>query len=262
MTDLPIFVPEDFEILVKKNSAVKTGDVLARRKNLPTEAVIEVSVKLKVSPKKAAKILKKSPGDFVERGEIIAQKDGIFTDTHLISEVSGTVAAFERDSGELIVRLVEEVKDSSESELYSPLDGKITMCDNGKITLATDKNVLLGEAGSGSGAQGMLEILEKKASDEVSADELGGFAVGKVVFAPSFTKDAYAKAAAIDVSGLITLKLTERDIEYLAEKRLNIPVVKVTSAVGRSVAKWAGKEVFIDGQGKTIIPLNYAKNTT
>ena len=262
MTHLPITIPSDFDVLVAKDEEVKAGQILARKRKVPSDVVIEVAKRLKLSPKKVAGILLKAPGDYLQKGEPLAKKEGFFTDTILISEISGTFSKYDRNTGSVTVRLTEEeAVETGVEEIVCPLDGKVMMCHNDQIILETEKNVLLGKQGVGGTFQGLLKIIDKDPKDEVMAEELGGEEIGSVVFAPGFSREAYAKAAAIGVGGLLTLNTTDADIAYLEEKRLVLPLIQVGSDVGLKIAKWQNKEIFVDGHNKAILLLSYEKST-
>lgn len=262
MTHLPINIPQDFEIQVQKGDKLKTGDIIAKKVSLPSDVVVDVAKRLGVSVKGAKNTIKKNPGDYVDKGDLLAKKEGFFNDVMLFSEVRGTVAKYDRENGRIVIRLSEEIVSDTREDVVSPIDGKVSMCDNGQIILETDKNVLLAKKGSGLTAQGVLKIFEKKPSEEVQAEEFAGDAIGKIVFAPGFTREVYAKASAIGVGGLLSMKLSDSDLAYLSEKRLDIPVLEVSEDIGLKIAKWANKELFVDGQNKAILPLSYEKSSS
>lgn len=262
MQHLPIKIPPDFEVVVKIEDKVKAGDVLAQKINPPSDVMIDAAGRFGISPKNIKSLLKKSPGDYVEKGEVLATKEGFFTDKKLVSEVRGTFAKYDGETGTVIIRLADEAEDTGDKDILSPLDGKVLMCDNDQIVLTTDKNVLVAEKGTGGAFRGLLMILEKKSDQQAEAEEIAGDAIGKVLFAPKFSREALAKASAIGVGGLLSLELIDTDVEYLSEKRLNIPVLEVSGEIGLRVAKQAGKEIFIHGGNKAILLLSYEKNSS
>jgi len=262
MTSLPIRIPSEYDLLVEKNDTVKAGQVLARKKHAPSEIIIEIAKRLKVSPKSVGKMLKKNPGDHVEIGDVLAKKDGLFGDVIVVSNISGMFATFDRSDGNLIIRLLEDKEGQHEvDEILCPLDGIVTLCHNEQIILETEKNVLLGENGTGQTYRGILKLSDAKSKDAISAEKITIETIGCVFLGPAFTKEAYAKASAIGVGGIITLSLDDGDIEYLSEKRLTLPVIQVSEEVGKSISRWKNKEVFMDGQNKTILLLSYEKST-
>lgn len=261
MTSLPITIPEDFDTVVSKDDKVQIGQVLAKKRSAPEEVTINLANRLNVSPKHVGGMLKKAPGDFVAKGDILAQKDGLFGDTVIISNVRGTLSKFERNDGTVVIRFQDVRPESGKDEILCPLDGVVSICHNGKIVLDTEKNVYLGEKGIGQSVRGVLKLSEVKSKDPIPAEKITAEFIDTVLFGPAFTTEAYAKASAIGVGGILTLSLSENHISYINEKRLSLPVIEVTEEIGKTISKWKNKEVFVNGESKAILLLNYEKST-
>lgn len=262
MTSLPIHIPQDYEVLVSKGDTVAIGQVLARERHSPSELIIHLSKRLNVSPKSIGKYLRKHPGDQIVTGEVLAHKDGLFGDTVVISNLTGTLASSNTEDGTVTVKLHEMESDTqSTHELLSPLDGTVLMCNNDQIILETDKNMFLGEKGTGGTFRGLLKVLDVKDSHPIDAEKITVETIDSVIFGPAFDNEAIAKASAIGVGGILTLSLTDDQISYTSEKRLSLPVIQVTSDTGKDIAKWKRKEIFVDGKSGAILLLSYEKST-
>lgn len=260
MTSLPIHIPEDYEILVAKDDTVKIGQVLAKRNKTPSELIIHLAKRLKVSPKSIEKYLKKYPGDQVLEGEVLANKDGLFGDTVIISNLTGTLARVDKTDGNITIKLHEIEADEEVSEILCPLDGTVMLCHNDQIVLQTDKNVYMGEKGTGGSARGLLKLVDVKDGTPITSEGITVDAIGAIIFGPAFEQEALAKASAIGVGGILTLSLSDAEISYINEKRLTFPVIKVTTEIGKDIAKWKRKEIFVDGKTGAILLLSYEKS--
>src|SRR5260221_14596954 len=105
MTALPIELPEGFVPLIKEGETVRPDQVLAK-KDAPQDEVVNIMQGLHVSREEAKKILKKGPGARINPGDIIALKKGMFGKVKgkIVSQISGTILRYERDTGNLFVR--------------------------------------------------------------------------------------------------------------------------------------------------------------
>lgn len=261
MTSLPIIIPDEYEIVVKKDDKVQIGQVLAQKKKAPEEVIIPIADLLGVSPKKVGGLLKKAPGDFVDKGDVLAVRDGLFGDKVVTSNVRGTLSKYERNDGTIVIRFQDVQIQKEAEEILCPLDGVVSLCHNGKIVLETQKNVYIGETGTGQTARGVLKFSEARSKDPITAEKIHAEFIETILFGPAFTTEAYAKASAIGIGGILTLELDESDISYINEKRLSLPVIKISEDIGKTISKWKNKEVFIDGESKSILLLSYEKST-
>lgn len=261
MTSLPIQIPDDYELLVTKGDNVKIGMVLAKQKQTPSELIIHLSKRLKISPKSIEKYLRKYPGDQILKGETLAHKDGLFGDTVVVSNLTGTISNVDTHEGTVTIKLHFVEPEDDDSEILCPLDGSVLLCHNDEIVLQTDKNVYLGEKGTGSSARGLLKIIDSKDQKPITSEAITVEAIDAILFGPSFEQEAIAKASAIGVGGILTLSLSDTEIAYINEKRLSLPVIEVSPDTGKGIAKWKRKEMYIDGKTGAILLLSYEKST-
>src|SRR5579864_863576 len=105
MTSLPIEFPEGFIPLVTQGNTVTNGQILAK-KDAPQDEVVNIMQALHISRSEAKKTLKKSPGERINPGDTIAIKKGAFGKVKgkIVSQISGVILRYERDTGNLFVR--------------------------------------------------------------------------------------------------------------------------------------------------------------
>ncbi len=266
MTSLPITFPEGYSPIVKVDDSVKIGDILAK-KNSKEDAVISLTQAFHIPIKKAGRTLRKNPGDSLKPGDIVAIKRGLFgmSEDRLESKVEGIILKFDRGLGNLVIRLTNGSStegsddDEMQTDIISPIDGKVILCNNGQIVIETDKDVISGTNGVGGSNQG--EAIFISTPDETKKDDLLLFAldakvIGKVVMSPHMTKEALMKSIGMGVIGIVSSNITEDYFSYLIEKKLTIPVIKVTSEDIKRLENWAQKKVFLEGSSKSIILLH------
>ncbi len=253
MTPLPIELPEGFVPLVKEGDSVTIGQILAK-KDAPQDEVVNIIAALKVSRSHAKKVLKKGPGERIEPGDIIAVKKSLFGKEKgkIVSQISGTVIRYERDTGNFVVRLDHEIADL---ELISPVAGTVSICNNREIVIDTTDAFVSNGVTIGTTGEGTLLVLRE--SFEAGSDNalyyIDSRAEGKMVLVKSLTRDMVIKGESIGVNGFIGLTIDNDDISYLQQKQLPIPVIEVTQELVSHLQSWENKKIMIEVQSKAII---------
>lgn len=256
MVLLPISITSDYSVLVKKDDVVKSGQVLAKRTTLSTDR-ISLTEAFKVTSHKVGKYLKVSPGDRIEKETVIAVKKSLFRETKVVSEIEGTVVSFEGDTGDLLIQPTSGAISEKIDSLTSPIDGIITVCNNEQIVIQTDKDVLLAKEGSGEHAEGELYGITSRDENPSSLlFALDTKIIGKIIALPAVDRDILLKAIGMGTEGVITTYADHSDIEYLSKRKIKTPVLIVDGETWKKLGKWAGKKVYIDGEGKTILLLH------
>lgn len=274
MTSLPIPLPPGSTPVVSEGDSITKGQIIAKRSpqtsplsqsgdDTPHEVSISLADSFGEKAANVGKYLLKSPGESVSVGEVIASKKGGLTlrKIRLVSQVSGTVMRFERGSGNLIIRLSKRSKPQVEvshlepEDIYSPLDGKVTLCNNEKIVLETDTEALVGVKGSGGEVMGELDgHLFTDEVEEVTSSAIGRESIGKILLVRKIGREAVVKADAIGVKGIISLSAADEDMAYFAKKHAGFPVVEVDVEVAKKIQKTKTPKVILNGSEKTIIP--------
>jgi len=252
MTALPVFLPDGFFPVVKDGDVVAVGQVLAH-KSAKQDEIINIPQVLSISLAQAKKVLKKNPGDQIEAGDTIAVKKNAFgvQQKNLISKVNGIITRYERDTGNLIIRTSYH---TLTEKLVSPVDGIIALCDNKKIVIQTDKNVLTGKKGSGETGEGEIFILESDSENVLYY--LDSRAIDKVVVGGQFTREILVKAISLGAKGMIGTGIEDSDLEYLQQKGMQIPIIELDQEMIEKVIEWNDKRVYIEAPSKTIILLH------
>jgi hypothetical protein len=263
MVTLPIPLPNGFTVQVEPGDSVKTGDVLAK-KDPQKEISISIPEILKIPIKKSAKALRRNPGDRVEKGGILASKKTKFgmSEDVIVSQVDGTVLRYERDTGQII--LVPATGDKEDEQVIaetvcSPIDGVVELCDNDKILLRTEKDIIAGTGGIGADFTGLVYNITQSQEDpegKVQLHFLDSSVIGTIVIGGAFDRDVLLKAIGMGVGGVIGYAVKEEDLAHVAERHLTTPVITVDKEGYLRLLQWSGKKIYMQGDSKTVLLLH------
>lgn len=251
MTSLPVLLPDGFHSIVAIGDTVTVGQVIARNEE-KEEEIINIATELGVPLKKVKNVLKKQPGDPVSLGEVIAVKKSFFgfDQDSLVSKVDGIISRYERNTGNLAIRTSGR---SVTKNLISPVDGSIALCDNERIVITTDKDVVAGTKSIGKSVTGEVFLLEDTANVLYHLDRR---AIGKIVVAGNLTREILSKAIGIGAIGIVGTNISDQDLEYIAQKHQHVPILEIETHAKEVIQTWKNKKIFLDSQSKTIIFLH------
>lgn len=253
MTSLPIILSEGFIPVIKEGDTVTIGTVLAK-KDAKDHEVLNVAEILVLPTEDAIKTLKKNPGEKIAKGEILAEKKGFLKSDKITSTVDGVILRVERDTGNVAIQL--DTTHTGTTDILSPIDGTVVVCDNEKIVLATDKDVIVGTKGNGNAARAILHTIDHSKGDEVAFYHLDGDIIGKVILGKKFSREVLAKSIGMGVTGILGEEIADDDIFYLKEKGIDTPVIGVTTQDYMNLVNHHSKEVYLDGMAKTVLLLH------
>lgn len=252
MTSLPIILPYGYVPLVNQNDQISIGQKIAENR-APQEEIINIAQELGISLRKAKKIVQKNPGDPVKQGEIIAVKRSLFgmKNEAIVSKIDGIVIRYERDTGNLYVRTS---YNNLTKEFVSPVDGIVSLCDNEKIVISVEKDVIIGTNATEAQAEGDVFIFENVPFAQ-QLFLLDSRVIGKVVVAQSLSRESVTKGIAVGAAGFVGVQIQPVDIQYVREKHAHIPVIQIEEASLKTLATWKNKKIYLDGQSRSIVLL-------
>lgn len=263
MTTLPILLSAGFVPLVKKNDTVKAGQIIAQ-KVFHKECIINLAQQFSESSEKVRKYLRKKPGDSVKVGDVLAVKRSFMgvREEKAISRVEGTIARYERDAGNLIITLATETR---VSDIVSPVDGIVTMWDNDKIVIGTDKDVYPGRKGAGEAGMGEIFVLDGAFSQQDTSSQeseislyyaLDSRAVGKIIVGGNFPRDLLIKSIGMGAIGIIGTEIRNEDIEYTSGRHMQVPIIEVDNNTVEKIIQWKGKKIYLNSPEKLLVLLH------
>lgn len=252
MTTLPILLPYGFSPLVNEREVIVAGQPVAKN-TAPQEEIINIPQELRISIRKAKKVLQKNPGDSVAIGEIIALHKKFFgmQKESVVSKITGTILKYERDTGDLYIRTSYT---NFTDTIISPVDGIVSLCDNKKIVISVEKNVMLGTNATEAAGEGELYFF----TESSSANQLfflDSKVTGKIVVAGNITRESLTKGIALGATGFVGTEILPADIEYVRRKHKEFPVIQVEQESLQHLQAWKNKKIYLDGQTRSIILL-------
>lgn len=263
MTDLPILISPGFSCVVKQGDEVTIGQVLAKKDNTPDEA-INLAEKLKVPAHTLPKMLTKKPGDEVKKGDALAVKRGFLglSNMQILSKIDGTVVRFEREEGILVIRLknpkdydVKRPQSETGTEILSPIEGKVSLCNNEKIVIKTEKNIIPAKNGTGETATGELYELHNSNEDQKSQYQLNSKAIGKIIACVTLTREQLMKALGIGVMGIILQEIAKDDLDLFSSRDKKTPLLVLGKEEFGTLLKKSKKQIFVNGREKVVLLL-------
>lgn len=169
-------------------------------------AVVQAGTRLKVRGRKLKRYLKHQVGDFVEKGQMLAQRvdfgdtssPGGFTFAR--APIAGIITDI--DLGKGLIRLEREFR---EVELHAGFFGTVSSMDNEAITITAKGRRVQGICGIGGDAHGRLRVAVRRPDEELGEGRITSHDRGMILVGGSrVTLEALRAAAELEVAGIIT----------------------------------------------------------
>lgn len=259
-------------INVSPNQQVSPSDIIGTAQISPGFRTVNLSKLLGVAPKDISKYLKKSLGQKIYRGELLAyRKKWLLGGEKVVTSPSDGVLDFlNTGTGELRMAFLPQ-----KADLPAGVFGIVEEVDKdkGKVVIKTQASILHGIFGSGRVRDGMLRIICKR-DELISKSFISSKHGGEVIVGGSLIfKDAISDAISAGISGIITGGINAKDYKGMAGGRIVFPK-KLENDIGVSIVacegfgsipigediyeilqKYDGKFVSIDGnKGIIILP--------
>jgi len=257
MTELPILLPDGFSPLVSVGDTVSTEHPLAVKKGSVGNVIINIAEELAIPITKAGKTIKKNPGDTIASGDVIAVRSGLLGmgGQKVVSNINGKIISYERRTGDLTIQIEGEENGREDEQLLSPVDGKVVLVEDGKIVIETKKNSIVAQIGVGGNAKGFVVHLAYDTNGPVPLHALTPEVIGKIIVGKVFDRNGLLKAIGMEAAGIVVNIIDESDVVYVTERNLAIPLVQVADDDYQKIIKWAGKQIFLDGEKKNVVLL-------
>lgn len=250
MTSLSIKLENGFSPKVKAGDNVSVGQLLAEKSIAGSDHEIHIARLLGVAPQESSKFVIKRPGDRVGQGTTVAVKKGALGmgGKKAVSPIEGTVFKFENETGILVVRSSTE---SQVENLFSPVDGEVVLCDNDKITIKTQKGVIVALQVLGEGS--FEAELYKVKGDEANPTDLKSDLKGKVVAGKALDRESIAKSLGLGAVGIIGQDIKDEDLLDLKARMSKTPIFVVSQEDIEKIIKEDSKKIYLETEKKTLI---------
>lgn len=199
------------EVLVNLGDMVTPETVVARTKIPGDPETINVSNKLGLEAEDVPEVMLKKEGDFVKKGEIIAEKKsffGLFKST-LEAPIDGTIDIISPITGQVTMR-----GPAIPIEIDAYIPGKvIEVIDREGVVVETRAALIQGIFGVGGERQGVLKMAVKDPSEVLTADKVTADMKGCIIVGGSLvTLDAVQRADEVGVLGIVAGGLIDKDL--------------------------------------------------
>lgn len=222
-------------ILVQKNIEVSPHDILGHYKLTTGFTKVNIARELNVSPAEVDKFLKKSVGQTVFKGELLAFKKSFFGTNQIIAPTDAIFESIDPKSGEATLKLIPK-----DIALTSGVFGIVENINQseGEITIKCLTTEIYGVIGTGNEKEGFLNVISGP-GDLVNAYKITPANRGQILVAGSLImQETIKKALTCNVSGIICGGLNLED--YLSMAISLIPSKRVGTEIGISIVASEG----------------------
>jgi len=216
-------LPIKGEVCKKEGDMVQADDIVART-NLPGNVhMVKVANRLNISPADIHDVLTVEEGDKVQKGDRIAQTDGLFGffKSDLMSPVSGEIESISDVTGQIVMR---EAPIPVEVDAY--VSGVVSnIIEQEGVTVESNAAYVQGIFGIGGEARGSLCVISSERGNELSLEDINESHEGKIIVGGSFIGiDAYKKALELNVGGIVVGGFNYYDLEEVLGYTLGVAI--------------------------------------
>lgn len=228
-------------IRVEVGDKVDSDSVLAEVRQSQEEKTLHLGRLLHVGPSDIAKFLKKSIGEKIESGEVIAEKKGWLSNTFVTTPVAGQIKEIDLEKGTLTVSSSHSIKSS---KIISPYSGKVLKIGKGYIELEIEADSVKGHGGTGAEVAGIVAVLP---GENIGTLDLHLDVEGKIIVCHSFTEDFAVKLDVLGAHGVVVHK---------AVKDMTLPWLQVDEAALSKLKEYDGRKALLRPEEKEIVIFN------
>ncbi len=216
-------LPKNLVLNIAKNEEIEPGHVLGKYHDHGGIARLNLPKELGVSPQKAVKYLKKTPGSSVDKGEVLAYKEAILNPRVIYSPGTGIFESYDLNSGLLQIKIFPTPRPFL-SNIYGIIEHVDTHAN--EIYIKTLSSIIQGVWGMGDAFWGELKILSLK-NDPILASQLNPTLKDKIIVCgPILYKKLLNKAHQITIGGVVGGGISPSDYHYLKTQQIKDPTFK------------------------------------
>ncbi len=216
-------LPLKGEVVVEKEQMVSPDTIVARTELPGNVQMVNVAGNLNIEPADVDECMLKTPGDTIEQGELLAKSKGIFGlfKTSLKSPTNGTVESISGITGQVVLR---EAPIPVEVDAY--IESKITeIIPEEGVEIEAHGAFIQGIFGIGGERQGVIKVLTKDPSQELTAEMITEDCRGKILVGGSFLGlAAFKKANSMEVGGIIVGGYNYQDLKPILGYDLGVAI--------------------------------------
>ena len=205
-------VPQHGQILIHQNEELEPSDIVGKYAQSGGFRSINIAQELGISPKDGLKYLTRTVGKSIYKGELLAQKKGLFGNKEVKSPTDAVIQSFDNTTGIVMLSLLPK-----DVPIISGVTGIVDFIDaqSGNIYIKSSVTHVYGMLGSGKMRGGFLKIIGDQKSitmqNQITPDVHQTIIVGGALL----YVDALKKALSYGAAGIIAGGINARDFKSL-----------------------------------------------
>jgi hypothetical protein len=218
-------------IIIKTNPewqiCIAEGDALDSKTTIattnkgvdPTSHLMSVASMIGIKPEKIFKHLKVSIGQSIKKGDLIAEKSGLFSSRRCESQIDGVVTSIDHLSGQITIDA--DTSDEAVKSISAFINGKVKEISTDSISIAVSKMLRL---------QTSEPIIKRLGAPVVISDNTGVTGLeapkikGAAIVIPECSDYILAKLTALEASCVISNTNTTR---RFVDGQLSLPYIEI-----------------------------------
>ncbi len=230
-------IPPRAKVLVKEKDEVTIETPLATLILEGEVLTIDLSTYLSVSPHKVGKYLKKSIGDSIKEGDVLAEKKSLLSSIVIKSPQSGIITQIDLKTGHIAF----QIREGKSQTIYPTMQGRVKTVNPQAIEIECEAKDLDVEKAGGKQVMGLLSYITGK---NVTVLSNMGDVDKVIVLLEEVTLAALSKLDALGARAVISKSPIDEETD--------LPFAQVGAAQFKECVEHAGKEVILDPSRKKI----------
>lgn len=210
--NISVSIPDEVKCLINPSQTVDFSTPFLENKVI-SQLAIPVAIKLNIPSDKIFNYLKKFAGDTVEKGEILAEKKGLISNSTVISGSKGTLKEINHNTGEIIISTLT----SKSGHITAFFKGEAVEIDKNQLILKVKDSHEFSLKQTNSEFGGETFYL-KDPSKPIFAPQM----LNKIMVCEIITPYLLTKTEALGIKGFITLRSISPDSNLAKAQIKNI----------------------------------------
>lgn len=237
-TTIKLPIDPHAKLLVDVGRVIDEKTIVAELEKVREEKILHLSKLLHVKNERIGNYLKKNVGEKISIGEVIAEKKGLFSTTHITSPIVGFIKEMDVKYGTLTL---ETGSHTLNRKILSPARGIVVDVGKGYLEVEVSGSLYRGHKGEGEAIFGSLVYIS---GENIGTLDVDHDVEKKIVTAHSLKEESLVKLDVMGAVGLITLKpLKETTFSFLQVDEETLIKIK----------EHVGKKAFLRPEEKEII---------
>ena len=216
-------LPLKGKVLVKKGDHVKAEDVVAETL-LPGKVVpFKLSNKLGVPAESLDQYMKLKPGDFIKKGELIAETKGFFGffKSSVKAPIDGEIESISKITGQMLLR-----EPRIPIQVKAFIDGIVVdVIEEEGVIIENKSAYIQGIFGLSGERSGEIKMLADSPEEVIKPEKIDDSCKDKVIVCGSLISyDVIKKAQAIGVAAIISGGIDDQDLKKLLGYNIGVAI--------------------------------------